>query len=54
MCFRASGYGVRGIEKQKSRERRGRCVYKVYVEEEEKGETQRKYENVYVIYWEKT
>jgi hypothetical protein len=28
-------------------------IYKVYVEEEEKGEAQRKYENVYVIYWEK-
>ena len=27
LCFRASGYGVQGIEKQKSRERIGRCLY---------------------------
>jgi hypothetical protein len=31
LCFRASGYGVRGIEKQESKERPGKCVYKGYV-----------------------
>jgi len=44
LCFRASGYGVRGIEEQESKERPGRWVYKVYVWRRREGEERRKYQ----------
>jgi hypothetical protein len=36
LCFRGSGYGVRGIEKQKSKQRVERWVQNVFGQEEER------------------
>lgn len=53
LCFRESGYGARGTEEQKYKERVERWVCKVH-REQEQTEDHTKYENVNTMCWEET